>query len=198
MNFTKRAVEFLRGWQQFVRATEALIIDVISMTIPWAAPLIPAYMAWEAMTHELLFPAWVALAGAAVVELLGLATINTAFEFWSYNQDKRKSDSRAPVFFALMTAAFYLTVILTVNVLLDPGILLHKLAKALLSSLTICGGTIIALRAQHSRRLDAIVQDKQDRRQLRQNKRPTQQETTPSPLPGNGRGSINQSMELVK
>ena len=170
-SFTDGAVGFPRGVQKFIRATESLLIDIISLIIPWASPLIPAYMAWASMSTRLDFPGWVSLAGAAVVELLGLATVNTAFEFWSFNQEKRKSDSKAPVILAVMVAVFYLAVVLTVNTMLDESPAVYRLAKALLSSLTIAGGIIIALRAGHARRLAELdaerIEARHDRQELR-------------------------------
>jgi pilus assembly protein TadC len=128
-------------------------------------------MAWHSMSTSLDFPDWVSLAGASVVELLGLATINTAFEFWSYNQDKRQRDGKAPVVLAMGIAVFYLSVVLTVNTMLDQSPAIYRIAKALLSSLTIAGGVIIALRAGHSKRLDAIQVERQEQREMRRMQR---------------------------
>ena len=168
MSIIDRTVEGLRGWQRFTRAVEALLIDNIAATSPWLAPLIPAYLAWDSMSHVLAFPSWVALAGAAVVELLGLSAVSTTFQFWDYNDTRRKSDQRAPVLLAIATALFYLCVVLTVNVMLDSGPALHKAAKALLSTLSVCAAVVLALRAGHSRRLESIEQTKSERRNKRQ------------------------------
>jgi hypothetical protein len=167
MSIIDRTVEGLRGWQRFTRAVEALLIDNIAATSPWLAPLIPAYLAWDSMSNILAFPPWVALAGAAVVELLGLSAVSTTFQFWDYNDTRRKSDQRAPVLLAITTALFYLCVVLTVNVMLDSGPALHKAAKALLSTLSVCAAVVLALRAGHSRRLESIEHVRAERRARR-------------------------------
>ena len=212
MSFTDKTVNFLRGWQRFIRAVESLAIDIISLVIPWVSPLIPAYMAWESMTTRLAFPAWVALAGALVVELLGLATINTVFEFWNYNQDKLKTQGKAPVLVALLVTAFYLAVILTVNTMLDDSPAIYRVAKGLLSSLTICGGVTIALRANHARRIEAAEQDRAERKAERAELRQAKAErgqlvirpaASLSPLvfqpsKNNGHGNIKEFTELMQ
>jgi hypothetical protein len=148
-----KAVDFLEAIQRFVKATETTFIDTVSVVIPWLAPAAPAWIAWRSMTVELAFPIWLAAAMAAVIELLGLATINTVFQFWSWNQDARKSEPRSPVALALVLVMYYFCVILTVNTMLDGSTLQHKIAKGLLSSISVVGGVTIALRAAHARRV---------------------------------------------
>ena len=171
MNFTDSAVRFLRGWGRFIRAVEGLLIDAIAATSPWLAPLIPAYMTYTSMVERLGFPVWVALAGAGVVELLGLSAVTTTVQFWSYND--RRASRRAPVFIAALTAGFYLAVVLTVNVLMDQAPAVDKWAKGLLTSLSICAALILALRAGHARRLDDNEVERQARREARQERKVT-------------------------
>jgi hypothetical protein len=101
------------------------------------------------------------------VEFLGLTAINTAVEFWRYNEDKhyrqslipvkrgkKRKFNGAPMWLALLTGAFYIVLVLFVNALLDIG---HSsdvqiVSKAGLSLLSVVSGVIIALRASHSRR----------------------------------------------
>ena len=85
-----RIVFFLRSWLRLIRATEAVLIDAIAATAPWLAPLIPAFMTWQSMTSRLDFPAWVAMAGALVVESLGLSAVHTSFQLWDYNDSRRQ------------------------------------------------------------------------------------------------------------
>ena len=166
MGFTDDAVLFLRGWKRFSQAVEGLLIDNIAATSPWLAPVIPAYMTWSSMSTKLGFPVWVAFAGAGVVELLGLSAVTTTVQFWDWNDGRRAN--HAPVFVSALSAGFYLAVVLTVNVIMDQAPMDQKWAKALLSSLSVCAALVLALRAGHARRLDAVEVDRQERREARQ------------------------------
>jgi hypothetical protein len=151
-----------------IRSLERVVIDVISAMTPWLAPLVPASMVYSNMMNDLGFDRWISLIGAAAVEFLGLSAINTAVEFWRYNEDKhyrqslRRAVSRrksrkfngAPFYVALFTGVFYIVVVLTVNAILDVGKepIQNTAAKALLSLLSVDAGIIIAIRASHSRR----------------------------------------------
>lgn len=170
-----KIIQILHAWGRLTRAVESILIDNIAATSPWLAPLLPAFMAHQAMSTHLGFPAWVSICGAVVVEFLGLASITTTFQFWDYNDSRRKLDQAAPVRFAGMAAGFYLIVVITVNVMLDPSPWLHRIAKALLSSLSVIAAIILALRAQHSRRLDGIQQERQDRKEARKLSRKIQE-----------------------
>lgn len=162
-----KIVSILNGWKTLTNAVESILVDNIAATAPWLAPLVPAYMVHQAMIFILGFPSWIAWAGAAVVEFLGLAAIQTTFTFWDYNEAKRQSDQNAPVKVALATSAFYMAVILTVNVMLDDSTLLLRVAKALLSLLSIIAAVILALRSQHARRLQSIRDEKEERKKAK-------------------------------
>lgn len=166
-----RIVNFMRSWLRLIRSTEAVFIDTIAATAPWLAPMIPAWMTWYSMSTRLDFPTWIAFIGAMTVECLGLSAVHTSFVLWDYNDAKRQTDQRAPLIVSLLTAGFYLAVVLTVNVLLDPEDPTKRFAKALLSSLSILAAVILAIRSQHARRLDSIDVDKLNRKLERQQKR---------------------------
>ncbi len=154
----------LQGWLRLIRAIESLLVDAIAATAPWLAPVVPAYMVYGAMKAELGFDQWVAVAGALVVEFLGLSAITTTFQFWDWNDSKNQKDPRAPLAVAIGAALFYLIVVLTVNVILDQATAAHKVAKALLSSLSVIAGIVLAIRSQHARRLAAREQEKAERK----------------------------------
>ena len=169
---------------------------------PWVAPLVPALMTYQNMITHLGFPAWAAWAAAICVETLGLSSIQTAVSFWQWNDSKSKSDPKAPVMVAILTGGFYLLTVLTVNAMLDDAPGVYRLAKALLSSLSVCAGVILALRAGHARRMAETEQARLDRKAERQEKRTGRVVTSPvkpilesiDPLPvplqvsGNGKG----------
>lgn len=161
-------IDTLKQILRFIRAAESVVIDLVAASTPWAAPLMPAYMVHQSMITRLEFPAWVAIAGAVVVECLGLSAISTAVSFWDYNDTKTKSSPRAPLFVSVVTAVFYLVIVLTVNVMLDSAGSTEKVAKAMLSSMSVIGGMIIAIRAQHARRLESIHDEKLEKRLERQ------------------------------
>jgi hypothetical protein len=155
-------IDRLRKLGTIIRELEGLLVEMIAATSPWLAPIIPAFMVWQAMTRELGFPRWVALAAACVVECVGLAAVATAFTLWNWNDKRRIKDEKAPVEIAIGTACFYMAVVLTVNVLLDQATWIHRLAKGLLSSLSVVAAVILAIRAQHARRVILVEKEKEE------------------------------------
>jgi hypothetical protein len=169
MSTTDRAVRFLNGWRDLTRALEGALVDNLAATSPWLAPLIPAYLGFRNMTGVLGFPPWVGIVGAIVIETLGLSTVHTVFTLWDYNDSRRKSDQRAPMWAALIVAVMYVLIILTVNVLLDyDSEPVEKVAMALLSSLSVVAAITLAVRANHARRVSDIQAEREERRELRQ------------------------------
>ncbi len=166
-----KIVNILNSWLRLIRAVESVLIDVIAATAPWLAPLIPAYMVYNNLLTVLQFPSWVALAGAGVVELLGLSAVYTSFQLWQYNDSRRQTDQAAPTRIAITMALAYLAIVLTVNVLLDEAPTIQRLAKALMSCLSIIAAVILAIRSQHGRRLAAAETAKQERKEERAAKR---------------------------
>jgi hypothetical protein len=169
-------VNLLAGWREITNALETTLADNVAATVPWLAPLIPAAIAYDHMVSVLLFAPWLAFVGAAVVELLGLSTVTTAVQFWQHNNlslqaiDSGSSSSlsqsgpeeRAPFWIAFAAATFYFLVVITVNVLLDEAGGIARLAKGLLSTLSIVGALTVAIRSQHRRRVDEQVEAESD------------------------------------
>jgi len=166
--FVERVVAFLAAWRALTQEAERTLVDNLAATAPWLAPLAPAYLAYQAMRSVLLFPVWVAGAIGVTVEVLGISTINTALSFWTWNREKNKSDKAAPTWVAIVVAAFYVAVVITVNVLLDGGAILEKTAKGLISSLSVAAAVTLALRSQHTRRMaekkELYLERREDRR----------------------------------
>lgn len=167
MNKTDRIVTALTSVRDLIRAVEGVLIDLVAAISPWLAPVIPAWMVKTNLSGPLGMPEWVAWIGAAVVELVGLSAVHTAFSLWDYNDSKRKSDQRAPVWVAAAMAVFYLAVVLIVNVALHPGTLVERLAVTLLSMLTAIAAVILAVRAGHARRLGEIQAERAERQRQR-------------------------------
>ena len=152
-----------------IKKLEAMAIDTIAAITPWLAPLIPAYLVFHNMTERLGYTSLFGLIGAAAVEFLGLSAVHTAVTFWQWN-DGHKVE-RAPFWFAFGAGLFYVGIVLTVNAALDiwrdsEGVKI--VAHALLSLLSVDAAVIIAIRAQHARRLNERDEVRQERRKLRQ------------------------------
>ena len=160
-------VNFLRNLTRFNQAVESLAVDVIASYTPWLAPAIPAYMTWQHMVSILNFPWWMGVIGALIVEFLGLSAIQTVFQFIDFNQVKRERDGSAPVAAAVLTGAFYLAVVLIVNTMLDNTPTIERVARGLLSTLSVPAGVILAVRAGQAKRLAGIDQERQERREAR-------------------------------
>lgn len=162
-----------------VKKIEAVLIDAIAAVTPWLAPLIPAYLVYHNMTGRLGYPLPFGLVGAAAVEFLGLSAVHTAVTFWQWN-DNHKLE-RAPFWFAFGAGLFYVVIVLTVNAALDiwrdnDGVKI--LAHALLSLLSVDAAVIIAIRAQHARRLTERNEARQARQAARQGATLTRHDAT--------------------
>ena len=153
----------------WVRSSEASLVNLLSAIAPWAAPLAPAFLSYTHMVNNLAFPVWVAMSVAIVVEILGLSTISTALSFWSHNKRYKTEYKKAPVGLVIVAFSFYLAIILTMNVLLEAydGPQTHIIAKALLTLLSIPAALILAVRTQHTELLNEIKEDKEAKRMTR-------------------------------
>lgn len=161
---------FLEGWADLTRAFEATVVDNLAATAPWLAPLAPAYMAFDSMMKVLVFPIYVALPIAGAIEALGIATISTTVMFFSYNNDKhqrRKEDPTAPTWLAAAMAVVYLVVVIMLNVVLDTSDNIRRVAKGLLSVLTVVAAVTLVLRSSHRQRVEEVkkikAEDKAER-----------------------------------
>lgn len=151
-----------------IKKIEAMFIDTVAAVTPWLAPLIPAYLVYHNMTQRLGYPWVFGLVGAAAVEFLGLSAVHTAVTFWQWN-DAHKIE-RAPFWFAFGAGLFYVVIVLTVNAALDiwqGAAWVNILAHALLSLLSVDAAVIIAIRAQHARRLTERDEARQERKAAR-------------------------------
>ncbi len=151
-----------------IKKLESMFIDAIAAVTPWLAPLIPAYLVYSNMTEQLGYPPIFGLVGAAAVEFLGLSAVHTATTFHQWNDAHQRE--RAPFWFAFGAGLFYVIIVLTVNAALDiwrgnEGVKI--LAHALLSLLSVDAAVIIAIRAQHARRLNERDEARQERKAAR-------------------------------
>jgi hypothetical protein len=132
---------FMENWRHVINVSERTLIDNVAATVPWLAPVSPAYMAWNNAVTLLGWPVWVAWVVAMAIEGLGLSVISTAFQLWK--------DKRSTFWVAVGTAVFYLAVVIVVNIGLELG-WAAWIAKALLSLLSVPAAVTIALRSQNA------------------------------------------------
>lgn len=163
--------EAMRRWRSITQAAEGALLDNIAATTPWLAPALPAAIAYGNMTNHLGFDEWLAFIGALVIEFLGLAAVHTAFQLWEFNETKNDSEQAAPFRWSVYAGAFYLFIIIVVNIILETAVALGMwlegsqiLGKALLSLLSVVAAFVLALRSQHARRLAVKEQKTQERR----------------------------------
>lgn len=179
-DFVQWILDGLDDWKRLTDALERVVPGNIAATVPWLASALPAWMAYDNMVRVLGIWEPVAFIGGLTVEGLGIATVNTAVKFWQYNEARvlaatanrkptrkgKKADvvkpvrDLAPVRAAVSMAAFYFVVVMTLNVVLDPGNGWHKTGKALLSMLAPVGAVTIALNAQFAGLLQKTAERK--------------------------------------
>lgn len=144
-----------------IEGTESSVVNFLTAVAPWGAPLIPAYMTFQHAVSVLNFPEWVAFITATVVEILGLGTISTGIKFWKFNMKRvaQNNYKRAPVELVVFAFIFYLTAVISSNVLLDAFTGTPKehimliIVRAIFTLQTVPAGLIIAVRHQHNEAL---------------------------------------------
>jgi len=150
-----------------INGGERAILDFISVFVPWAVPVIPAYLTYWHTINEMGFPAWVARTAAFVVEALGLVSVATAIRFWKNNTLYKQERDKAPFWLAVAVYGFYIVIVLTVNVVLDIVEAQRStqviFAIGLFTLLSFPASVLIAIRAQFREQLE----DRQVRRQIR-------------------------------
>ena len=152
---------------------EHTITDLAARLGPLLGPAPTAWLVGRATSTHLGWPWPVAVVAALVIECLGLAATATALTLWNYNKDKRKSDPSAPVGLALALVGVYFVTATGLTVALDIAPALATYAPAIFPALSLTATGLLALRADHRRRLAAIEADKAERRAARQKRKRT-------------------------
>lgn len=152
--FVAWVIFVLGEWRALIIASEKTLVSNVAATVPWLAPVVPAYLAWDNSISILSFPPGIAIVVAIAVEGLGMSVVSTAFELWDWNDTLQDEELSAPAWVAILAVVFYLVVVITVNVSLDLGAPAW-FAKAMLSLLSVPAVVTLALRSQHTRRLES-------------------------------------------
>jgi hypothetical protein len=150
-----------------VNDTEDSFLNLVSVVVSWGVPLIPAYITYQHMIAQLHFPVWIAWVAGAVVEGLGLSTMNTFFKFWKHNQRYAKSpQNQFSIWVPIGAYIWYLAIVLLVNVVFDwvSGVAWYNvLAVALFSTLSLPAAALISVRTLYTEWQKERAQSKSER-----------------------------------
>lgn len=158
-----------------LNGAERSFLDLLSVIVPYAVPIIPAYLTYFHTRDQMAFPDWVAKTAAFVVEVLGITAVSTAIRFWRNNQIYKSDKERAPFWLAVAVYAFYIAIVLSVNVILEivsgvrTGWVIFSIG--LFSLLSFPSGVLISIRAQYTE----MLEDRTERRQEREEKKQPRQ-----------------------
>lgn len=166
----------LQNWfdkfDEWINDTEGSLVNALTAFAPWLAPLAPAYMTYRHMVEFLEFPWQLSIALATLVEILGFGTVSTFLDFWFHNRKERAEGKKAPLGIVVFSFAFYLSLILISNVVIDVAKAFGTenqvlwsviVVRALLTLQTIPGALIVAVRTGHRDLLKQIKREKLER-----------------------------------
>jgi FlaA1/EpsC-like NDP-sugar epimerase len=134
------------------------ISDLLSALVPYAVPIIPAYLTYFHTNVQMQFPKEIAWTAAFVVEVLGITAVSTAIRFYRHNLRYKDINRKAPFWLAIGVYIFYIVVVMTVNVVLEKvagtrsGTVIF--AIALFSLLSVPSGVLISIRTQFAEALE--------------------------------------------
>ena len=144
-NFLADGFEFI---SEVINSAERSFLDLLSALVPYAVPIIPAFLTFDHVHKMMGFDVWVAWTAAFVTEVLGITSVSTAIRFYRHNaiyaaqtiaaqqtdpaqkknqkvkanaittKKNKSAKNKAPFGLAIFTYVFYLAIVLSVNVLL--------------------------------------------------------------------------------
>ncbi len=153
----------------------AIIGNIASNLAPLLAGILPAYMTWHHIVTVLLYPEWVAWAGAGLVEFLGLGAGQEIMEVWNHNRKYKDAKAKMPFLNSGAAAAWYILIMVVFNVILEaqPHSNFWKIfAQALFATLAIAGYALFSAktlrRAWVTERAQSMVERREERRKARE------------------------------
>ncbi len=158
---------FFQQIADILNGAERSFLDLLSVIVPYFVPIIPAYLTYFHTIQQMNFPPWVAWTASFVVEVLGITAVSTAIRFYKNNQLYKLEKERAPFWLAIGVYAFYLVIVLSVNVILEivtgsrSGWIIFSIG--LFSLLSVPSGVLISIRSQYSEMLEERTIRKQER-----------------------------------
>ena len=90
-----------------------------SNIVPLLAGILPAYLTWKHIVGVLMFPSWVGLAGAGVIEFIGLGAGNELMRVWNHNRQYKDDRNKMPMLAPFLTAFWYIAIMIAFNVILE-------------------------------------------------------------------------------
>lgn len=163
--------DFFQTVADVLNGAEKSLLDLLSIIVPYAVPIIPAYLTYYHTRDQMGFPDWVAKTAAFVVEVLGITAVSTAIRFWRNNTIYKSEKEKAPFWLAVGVYVFYIVIVLSVNVILEivsqtrSGWVIFSIG--LFSLLSFPSGVLISIRAQYTEMLEDRNERKQERQQAR-------------------------------
>jgi hypothetical protein len=146
----KRFFEWLSN---VINGAESSFLNFLGALVPYAVPVIPAYLTFYHTRDMMDFPDWVAWTAAFAVEVLGMTSVSTAIRFYRHNQKYKREENKAPFKLAMGVYVFYIVVVLVVNIILEivDGSRNHWviIAIGLFSLLSFPSGVLVSIRAQY-------------------------------------------------
>ena len=189
---------FLQTIREVFSEVESNLTDGIAAFGPWITPIPSAALVANATVQHLHWSNELGWVTAGIIESLGLTTVSTALTLWEYNADRRKTDPTAPFPLAASLVGIYLVSTIGLTVLLDILPDLSRYAPALFPLLALVGAVNLALRAGHRRCLDAINQERAEKRAERQATRVKPESLTGNPAANTPSSSVKPDSSLVK
>ncbi len=82
---TKFLAEGFEFISEVINSAERSFLDLLSALVPYAVPIIPAYLTFDHVHNMMGFEIWVAWTAAFVTEVLGITSVSTAIRFYRHN-----------------------------------------------------------------------------------------------------------------
>lgn len=145
---TRTASDIVSGVRRFVT-------NAGSEIGAWLAPLPSAVSVANAAHRNLGYEPWLSVVVGLIVELLGFATTNRAFDLWYYNQTRRSDEPKAPLGIAVTLVIAYVISTIALSVISDLATDVVHYLPAIFPIMALTGTVNVALGRQHDIRLEA-------------------------------------------
>ena len=152
----------------------SVIGNFASNIVPLLAGILPAYLTWSHIVNVLGFPNWVGLAGAGVIEFIGLGAGNELMKVWNHNRKYKDKSNQMPMLAPFLTGFWYVAIMVSFNVILEaqPNSVFWKIVSiALFATLAIPAYTLVAGKTLRMEWKNERTQILAERRENRQNER---------------------------
>lgn len=181
----------------FIDNLERLAIVIVSRVAPWAAPLAPAYLVATTVQRHFGTPQAVGIAVGVTLEAVGIAATHITLEMYQYNQTRLKSHPEAPFGVGLIVTSVYFLVGFSLTVVLELLPDLVVIAPAAFFLLAIVAYITLALMSGHSRRVQGIQQEKEEKAEEKRNRGGTKPVIVTGIGPEPGAETIEQARRIL-